>query len=226
MLCLANSYKHGGRCIAGIELAKDSSGCLTIIKGADGTPKWLRPISHSFAGEISNYEARNIKILSVIKIVNIKEASLYSHTEDIYYERIEVTKDKFVDCNEKLDKCIDNYHRNIFGNRGRALTPECFQNGNYSVMLIKVHNAEVYLDKRFEKTKERVRFVFYNSEYDFPITDPLFLDKLKNNSNLNKVYDTLYMVLSLGVVHEGWHSKLVASIIEPITNVNNINVGD
>lgn len=222
MLCLANSYKHGGRCIAGIELAKDPLGCLTIVKGADGTPKWLRPISHSFAGEISNNEARNIKVLSVIRIINIKEAGLYSHTEDIYYDRLEITNEIFVNSNDKLNQCIDNYHRNIFGNRGKAVTPESFQNGNYSVMLIKVSNAEIYVDTRFEKSKQRIKFVFYNNEYDLPITDPLFLERLKYNSGLNKVYTSLYVVLSLGIEHEGWHSKLVASIIEPISNINNI----
>lgn len=59
ILCLANSYKHGGRCIAGIEVTINN-GTYTIVRDANGVPKWLRPISHSAAGEVPNYHALNI----------------------------------------------------------------------------------------------------------------------------------------------------------------------
>ena len=37
ILCLANSYKHGGRCIAGVEVElKD--GVLSIVKSHYGVP--------------------------------------------------------------------------------------------------------------------------------------------------------------------------------------------
>lgn len=113
-----------------------------------------------------------------------------------------------------LDLLIDTQHKLIFGNRGKAVTPEDFQLGDYSVMLIKAINAEIYLEERYGK--ERVKFIHQETTYDFPITDPVFLNKIKSDPSLNKTYDVLYLVISLGVLHEGWHSKLVATIIEPI----------
>lgn len=43
MLCLANSYKHGGRCIAGIEVTLDNKG-YSIVRDVNGVPKWVRPV--------------------------------------------------------------------------------------------------------------------------------------------------------------------------------------
>ena len=45
ILCLANSYKHGGRCIAGIEVSLQE-GQLSINKSSYGIPIWIRPVSH------------------------------------------------------------------------------------------------------------------------------------------------------------------------------------
>ena len=48
-VCLANSYKEGGRCIAGIELDENDEPIMV-----DGHPKWIRPVSESRFGELDN----------------------------------------------------------------------------------------------------------------------------------------------------------------------------
>ncbi|MDO5348287.1 MAG: CFI-box-CTERM domain-containing protein, partial [Bacillota bacterium] len=53
------------------------------------------------------------------------------------------------------------------------------------------------------------------------ITDPDYLNRLRLDNSLYKSgYGVLYIVASLGVIHDGWHSKLAATIIIP--SVNNI----
>lgn len=212
ILCLANSYKHGGRCIAGIEVTINN-GTYTIVRDANGVPKWLRPISHSAAGEVPNYHALNIKILSIVKITGIEYAGMYSHSEDVYYQSLSVYY-KVKLTKNVLNDCLDNFHSTIFGNKGKALTPICFQNGNYSVMLVFAVKSEVYMDTRFDVPKARMKFVHNNNYYDFPITDPIYLERIKHDNNCIGILSDVYLVLSLGIEHEGWHSKLIASIIE------------
>lgn len=216
ILCLANSYKHGGRCIAGVEVGIEN-GQLSIKKSTFGLPIWIRPISHSAAGEVPISDAMGINVLSVVKLYDVYYAGNASHSEDYYYKKIE--KIDWINPSDTfLHKYIDNWHQNIFGNRGRAITPEDFMRGNYSLMLIRTEGCEIYLDNRYSP-KPRVKFIYNGIEYDFPITDPIFIDKLRVNPALyNAGYDVVYIVASLAVVHDGWHSKLAATIIFPSTN--------
>ena len=213
IFCLANSYKHGGRCIAGVEVLI-SDGELSIVKSTYGIPNWLRPVSRTSAGEIPNHEAQRIKVFSIVKIHNVEFAGNGAHSEDCYYKKLEILgdlnpSDKF------LATFSDTWHNCIFGNRGKAVTPEDFNNSNYSIMLIRTIDSSIYLDTRYTP-KPRIKFQFCNHYYDLPITDPILLDKLKNNSSLYREYkEGLYIVVSLGVEHDGWHSKLAATIIIP-----------
>lgn len=212
ILCLANSYKHGGRCIAGIEVIINNND-FSIVRDTNGTPKWLRPVSHSIAGEVPNSHAFNITILSIVKITDIEYAGMYSHSEDVYYNSLSVVG-KIKSTHNILNSCLDNYHLTIFGNRGKALTPECFQNGTYSIMLVFAKNPEMYIDTRFDNPKARMKFVHNGNNYDLPITDPIFLNRIRNDNNCGGIISDAFLVLSLGVEHEGWHSKLIAAVIE------------
>lgn len=87
-------------------------------------------------------------------------------------------------------------------------------------MLIRTEGSEIYLDTRYTP-KPRIKFNYNGNEYDFPITDPEYLNRLRLDASLYKSgYGVLYIVASLGVIHDGWHSKLAATIIIP--SVNNI----
>ena len=91
ILCLANSYKHGGRCIAGIELELDGKK-LKIVRSSYGIPVWIRPISHSSAGEVPMCDASKIAILSLVMVHNVSYAGSCSHSEDYYYESLKMIK--------------------------------------------------------------------------------------------------------------------------------------
>lgn len=220
ILCLANSYKHGGRCIAGIEVTITNND-ISIVRDTNGTPKWLRPVSHSIAGEVPNSHAFNITVLSIVKITDIEYAGMYSHSEDVYYNSLSVVG-KIKSTHNILNNCLDNYHLTIFGNRGKALTPESFQNGTYSVMLVFAKNPAIYIDTRFGNPKARMKFVHNGNNYDLPITDPIFLNRIKNDNNCGGIISDAFLVLSLGVEHEGWHSKLIAAVIEVKEEVEQI----
>ena len=66
-VCLANSFKEGGRCLAGIEL--DTDGNLLMI---NGHPKWIRPVCNTDHGEVPNEIAGSFQILDIIEIGNVR----------------------------------------------------------------------------------------------------------------------------------------------------------
>ena len=71
-ICLANSFKYGGRCIAGIEINVTADNHWQIIHNADGSPHWIRPIAKDTDyGEIPEGEAIYIKLLSVVKLTGV-----------------------------------------------------------------------------------------------------------------------------------------------------------
>ena len=86
---------------------------------------------------------------------------------------------------------------------------------NYSLMLIHPDKASAYRDENREKSKNRMKFTYYGVEYDFPITDPSFLEEFKREPERYDNIPDVYLALSLGLEFEGWHHKLVAGVIIP-----------
>ena len=60
-ICLANSYKRGGRCIAGVEISYNTLDEWSVVRNADGTPRWIRPTAaNTMFGEIPIVDAAKI----------------------------------------------------------------------------------------------------------------------------------------------------------------------
>ncbi len=208
-ICLANSFKEGGRCLAGIEL--DVNNIPVII---EGRPKWIRPVCNTGHGEIPNHIAENLSILNIIEF-DIKTVPPQGYqSENVTF-------------NENSIRVIGNFNRNhlvnfcdnrdlIFGNRGKAVSQDIIGNLNHSLLLISVTQFEVtqkVYEDRPDRPQTRLVFIYNGSSYDFPITDPAFLLRYQNNHNLLAGVNQLYLSLSLGVVWNDWYYKLVAGII-------------
>lgn len=213
ILCLANSYKHGGRCIAGIEV-QEHDGKYCLVRNTDGTPHWIRPISITAAGEILNSVADGIVPFDVLKITNVVPSPTHSHSENVLFSNIENRGKLFRPIPELLDKLIDNHHQEIFYSHDKAVPPETFLQGNYSLMLIKTERANIYNDIRYERSRFRIKFNYHLVEYDLPITDPIYINRLKSDKLLFGERENLYVVLSLGIEHEGLNYKLIPTVID------------
>ena len=68
-------------------------------------------------------------------------------------------------------------------------------------------------DDRAGRPQLRMQFTYNGNSYDFPITDPAFIYKYKNNPEVLKDISQLYLCISLGIEWENWYYKLVAGII-------------
>ena len=212
---MANSYKRGGRCVAGLEIAIDGSGGWKLVCNDDGCPRWIRPIAKTTYGEIPNHVAESINIFTVVKLYDIVPCPENAHTENVYYSHLELCNlNVSVDSNI-INKFIDTKHHSIFYNKGRAVSAEKFVGISYSLMFIHPDKAGAYIDENREKSKNRMKFTYYGVDYDFPITDPKFLEEFKKTPNSFSTISSIYLTLSLGLEFDGWHHKLVAGVIIP-----------
>lgn len=226
IICLANSYKRGGRCVAGIEIVFDANRELKPVCDDDGRPRWIRPIAKTTYGEIPNYVAEDIKLLSVVKLYNVVPCPNKPHTENVYCSKLEQCKYELPHDVSLINHLFDSTHQAIFHNRGRAVSAEMSMGINYSLMLIHAKDACAYIDENREKSKNRMSFTYRGADYDFPITDPNFLDKFKKAPEHYANISDVYLTLSLGLEFEGWHHKLVAGVIIPTAPSQNKDVVD
>jgi hypothetical protein len=210
-VCLANSYKEGGRCIAGIVLDKDNNPIFE-----NGRPKWIRPICNTLHGEVYTHLAAHVNILNVIEI-NVTTYPEWSYqSENVFFNENNIkVAGKFNKCD--LDILCDN-NALIFGNKGKAVHREKIDKLDHSLMLIRISDFEVLRKAGDEPGKPKFRLMLSHRdvEYDFPITDPAFIERFQSNSKLLLNTKELFVCVSLGIVLNDWHYKLVAGIIPAI----------
>lgn len=210
IICLANSKKHNGRCLAGIEVKAKHENYI-LVKNNSNMPKWVRPVSSLGSGQLSLGETQNIKILDVLEIDCLNECPSGAHCENTYYTGLVKKEIPLGRTSENLNALCDSAHDLIFENRGKAVTVEDFNSGCYSLMLIKPENP--YFCYGYNESL-RVRFSYKNNPYNLPVTDPVFLDKI-NCGNIDKYnHRDYYFSLSLGTEYLNEHWKLVAGVIE------------
>lgn len=214
-VCLAVSYKYGGRCIGGVELVKNANGTYSIVKN-NGTPMWVRPVTRGTEhGEIPNHLSQRCNVFDIVRLSNVQSCGDCAQSENYYFNNIE--KVGRLEKNSKvLDQLCDSRHNLLFGNRGKAVHPESFAELGYSLMLIKAEDVHFFMEKRYNSNHERLRvkFSYAGNNYDLPVTDPVICEQANEDGadSLNG-NDSYYFTVSLGVEYEGWHSKLVANVI-------------
>lgn len=208
-VCLANSFKEGGKCVAGILLEESRE------QGIPEKPVWIRPVTRSHHGEIPALEVGEIELLDIIEVeIAEKEESLPHQTENYYYVPGSMKlKGRLTPTD--LNRYLDEVHQLIFGNRGKAVSKESITRIGYSLSLIQVtdfHAYErIYSDSPFPQV--RGKFNYHQVEHDFPITDPDFLWDRKRNPGKYDTPQPAYLTLSLGTEFEGWYYKLIVAVI-------------
>lgn len=206
-VCLANSYKEGGRCVAGIVLENGSP----VMQ--NGKPKWIRPVCETAHGEVPTNLVSHINLLDIVEIDVTSNVPDSYQSENVLFDTNAIkVVGKFSLSN--LSNLCDNSQTTLFGNRKGAVTPENAQLLSNSLRMIKVTNfnvvEKIYADN--PNPKLRLSFTFSGNTYEIPITDPIFLNAYKSNKNLLSNSSDVFVVMSLGVLHQNWHSKLVAGI--------------
>ena len=93
IVVLANSFKEGGRCLAGVELDNNNNPIFV-----NNRPKWIRPICNTAHCEVPNEIALPYQILDIIEINNIIVKPDFYQTENVFlgHNRLSI-----IDINER-----------------------------------------------------------------------------------------------------------------------------
>lgn len=217
ILCLANSYKHEHRCVAGIDLQ---------------TKKWVRLVGRQVPGCLTTKETcyeggGEPGVLDVFEAELGDKCASNSHPEDVYVtdvrwrpvRRFDQLRDVRFLANyvNKGPALLQGYGDRVYGRKFEG-TP-----GGASLELIHPENLWWWI--REEKGKRKNRAVFRAGSviracYDLAVTDPVWLNQLKQlpvgiypHAHFFKDRPTTtFLTLSLSEPFEGFHYKLVAGV--------------
>lgn len=207
IICLANSTRTGGKCVAGITV---------------DTGEWIRPVSEE--GQLTNKQIKyaNGKLPELLDIIRIP----YKKLQPTAYqpENVLISEEQWEYLGKwpenKLDNLCDK-PKEIFINQDRRdrITVEFFKKSRLesSLLLIKPKSIKLFRTDYENKKKLRAIFVYNDLEYDFGVTDPIFLEEYtKEKEGFYKLDSKdVYLCISLAAPYkDGYCYKLVASIIE------------
>lgn len=219
IVCLANSRKLNGRCVAGIEIANNRR------------VGWVRPVSAREHGEVSEYERQykngsDPRLLDIIDIPLIDARPGDFQKENWLLEPSEYwVKSGSLKWNDLAD--LDDPARPLWLNNYKTY------NGRNDCVPLRLANTLtdslrlVHVDRlvlsvfppgeAFGNPKRRVqgRFTYNNSEYWLWVTDPNFEREYLDREDGEYKIGEAYLTISLGEPYNDSCYKLIASIMPP-----------
>jgi hypothetical protein len=173
IVCLANSYKHDRRCIAGIEI---------------GIGKWIRPIPQS--GDAIDTErfidGREPQLLDLLEIpIGGQAPDKGCQPENRY-----LTQGAWRKICQLSISDVERYTENtpyLLHNQDRKVDPDIFtqipRNQWKSLQLIRVNDLIASLNQR---RKAHCTFNYSGVSYRLKVTDPTIIDKINKSHNISK----------------------------------------
>lgn len=216
IVCLANSRKISGRCIAGKIVSEN---------------KWMRPVSNRDSEEISEEERRyeNGQMPKLLDIISIPvkehkpklfQSENYLIDDDYYWEN----RGEF---SSSLDNLLDD-PKDLWGTKSSSyqgqydrIPEDMHMNYEESLYLIEPQSLTIIVrieGQEFDNAKRKVRAEFgYNDiTYIFPVTDPVIERKYLAGENGKFALSTenIYLCASVGLPYNDYCYKFLASIID------------
>ena len=209
-VCLANSKKFGERCVAGIKVEKAGGAYHPEVQ--DGKPKWLRPVSKLPHGAVAEHLVGEFRLMDIIEVYIEEYCPSSYQCENATFRAQSIKKiEKISPSEEILDRFVDMEQNDLFGNKGKAVSDDVIGSIGHSLTLIKTDDFHIM--KRNSDGQLRIKFKFSHVYYDLPITDVDFIRNYGKMESSIKSARYLYLTISLGILHNSWHSKLVAGVL-------------
>lgn len=209
IVCLANSRKLGGRCVAG------------KLFGGARAGAWIRPVGRSNSGELDfrerQIEQREPQLLELIRVPLGDYRGAGCHTEDYAIQQGvpwqlegkfgKVALHRLVDVEAPLWPCAG-YPKN---DRVRLSSAD---HHDHSLRLISVADLQWSQVRGSRGLQYRACFEFLSEPYDLVVTDPVAIYNYGQRGEGEWVISGRFLLtVSLGEPFEGFRYKLVAGII-------------
>jgi hypothetical protein len=216
MICLANSRKLGGRCVAG--LAWDGKKYSV----------WIRPVSTYGKGELS-FEYRysdktEARLLDVIDLTLLEPNSHGCHSEDIFVDdtkkwslRERLTYKSILPLVETATTTLWVNGQSSANGMNDKLDEGLASSLKNSLKLIKPAQMTMTATREWGKRKVRGTFNLGSTHYTLAITDPRIEQEFASSSvGTSRVVDDPILCISIGEVLEAQSAcyKLIARVIE------------
>ena len=169
LVVLTKSAKHGGFCVAGINLYKNKNWFARIVKNDDGDA-------------VTDEDIAGAKPLDIIEVFVKGNKKKYNQTENFPIDFNADTPVKIIS-KETVDYVKDLYNKELFehigffGNSKKSLTEEEIDNLNpkHSLSVIKVSSLRIYKN---DHNKIKAELYFENEiAGDVSMTDPDYYSK-------------------------------------------------
>ena len=212
-ICLANSKKYSGRCLAGIEYFPAKDGRKSQMATLEnGRPQWIRPVSKTEYGSVPNVAVEHIQLLDLVAFDCESVCPEDYQSENVFYRKgsFEVVghaphrTDLLSRFSEQNDDCL-------LGDCQKAVPEEDIGQLDHSIVLIKTDTPNIHLFER--RIQLRAVFRFGGTEYDLPVTDIDFHLRWMEHNDLLCHCSATFLCVSLSRPFNGAHTKLVAGVI-------------
>ncbi len=218
IVCLANSRKISGRCIAGVEEHEKPL-------------QWIRPVSSRDNQEVSEYE-RQYEDGSDPRVLDIIDIPLLGHRPDGYqrenwlldpdhYWRKIDTADWY-DLEEYAELSVPrmtlwpNGSSSADHMNNRVQLAEAGKETS-SLKLVHVDALELrvfWSSGPYPKRRVQGRFGFSGEDYALSVTDPVIERAYRRKADGTYQLDECYLTISLGEPFHGFCYKLIAAVLE------------
>ena len=195
IICLANSRRYGGRCIAGKEVNPDGS-----------YGEWVRPVTSEASEQIEESIGKNFNLLDIIKIPIKDKQNNEGHQKENWlvddsreWQRVRIRD--YDEAKKALD--LEPPQWMVEGtDSSKGVNDQFKGEAESSLCLIQVNNFTAEKSEGY-----RAIFCFHSKKYDLRITD------VKISDRYNKMNNVLLCISLIG--GGAVKTKLIAGVIIP-----------
>ena len=208
-VCLANSWREGGRCIAGIR----TNDWLT----------WIRPVP-SGNGPLTEAACRNVGLFDVVRVEVTGPCPDKYQPEnwELVNDRIRVVRKLSEREQMNVLRAGQTRGPDLFGNRFDRVPAKDFEDHTAAASLatIKPDALEWHVQVR-QRRQVRARFELSGVSYDLAVTDPVWherFDSVQPGSKHPRSFggvstkDSVFMTVSMGAPYNESCYKFVAAV--------------
>lgn len=214
-LCLANSWREGARCVAG------------LVPGRG----WVRPVPHRDGRAVQTHECKHFGLLDVVEADLGNWVPITGQRENVLLGPqgfSELREHNPARLRDELEALVDRSPDFLkFGGSDRVSSAEVQQRGIWrSLALVEPETVQWSITTNIEgRRRVQCHFTLAGNSLDLRVTDPVFAPKTRealkdyplNSQHGNEAIGVggqrLLLTASLGGEFQGNHYKLIAGVI-------------